>query len=109
MIKVKIKYANLANATVCKKYATVPATTFEDINYWLKNVGAVTMGYSVGDIRFSALIAFLTPAKLRSDVAIRFYNADGKCVAKWVVQGISAEGNGKRVTYWGMKCGLLKR
>jgi len=89
MLKVKIKYAmvaQLANAGKWgKKYATVTATTLVDINYWLKAVGAVTMGYSVGEAKFLAPIAFLTPAKLRSDVSIRFYNADGKCVAKWVV------------------------
>ncbi len=63
----------------------MPAPTLVDINPWLKDVGAVTMGYSVGEAKCLASIAYLTPAKLRSDVAIRFYNADVKCVAKWVV------------------------
>lgn len=88
MLKVKIKYvtqAKLANATVGKKYATVTATTLVDVNHWLKAVGAVTMGYSVGEDKFLASTAFLTAAKLSSDVSIRFYNAGGKCVAKWVV------------------------
>lgn len=89
MLKVKIKYINpakLANASkVGKKYATVTATTLVDVDPWLKAVGAVTMGYEAGGAKFLASIAFLTPAKLRSNVSIRFYNADGKCVAKWVV------------------------
>lgn len=89
MLKVKIKYvtqAKLANASkVGKKYATVSATTLVDIDSWLKGVGAVTKGYMAGGHKFLTSIAFLTPAKLRSDVSIRFYNAEGKCVAKWVV------------------------
>lgn len=89
MLKVKIKYvtpAKLANASKAgKKYATVPATTLVDVDRWLKAVGAVTMGYEVGGAEFLASIAFLSQAKLRSDTSIRFYNAEGKCVAKWVV------------------------
>ena len=85
MLKVKIKYvtpANLANAS--KKYATVTATTLVDVDPWLKAVGAVTMGYEAGGAKDFAPIAFLSQAKLRSNVSIRFYNADGKCVAKWL-------------------------
>lgn len=88
MLKVKIKcvtQAKLANATVGKKYATVTATTLVDVDPWLKGAGAVTMWYKAGEAKFLASIAFLTPDKLRSDVSIRFYNAEGKCVAKWVV------------------------
>ena len=89
MLKVKIKYATAAQlgnaAKVGKKYATVTATTLPDVDSWLKGVGAVTMGYKAGGTKFLASIAFLTPAKLRSDTSIRFYNAEGKCVAKWVV------------------------
>ena len=89
MLKVKIKYinpANLANASkVGKKYATVAATTLVDVDTLLKDVGVVTMGYKAGGAEFLASIAFLSPAKLRSNVSIRFYNAEGKCVAKWVV------------------------
>lgn len=82
MLKVYVTQATLANATVGKKYATVTATTLVDVNHWLKAVGA---GYSVGEAKFLASTAFLTAAKLSSDVSIRFYNAEGKCVAKWVV------------------------
>ena len=89
MLKVKIKYINpakLANAAkVGIKYATVAATTLVDVDTLLKDVGVVTMGYEVGGAEFLASIAFLSPAKLRSNVSIRFYNAEGKCVAKWVV------------------------
>ena len=89
MLKVKIKYINpakLANASkVGIKYATVAATTLVDVDTLLKDVGVVTMGYEVGGAEFLASIAFLSPAKLRSNVSIRFYNAEGKCVAKWVV------------------------
>lgn len=88
MLKVKIKYvtqAKLAGASKAgKKYAAVTATTLVDVDPWLKAVGAVTMGYMAGGRKFLASIAFLTPAKLRSDTSIRFYNAEGKCVAKWV-------------------------
>lgn len=88
MLKVKIKYvtpAKLANASkVGIKYATVTATTLVDVDTLLKDVGVVTMGYKADGATFLASIAFLSPAKLRSNVSIRFYNADGKCVAKWV-------------------------
>lgn len=85
MLKVKIKYvtpAKLASATVGKKYATVTATTLVDVDSWLKEVGARTMedGH-----KFVASVQFLTRAKLESDTPIKFYNADSKCVAKWVV------------------------
>lgn len=85
MLKVKIKYVTQAKLDkVGKKYATVTATTLVDVDPWLKAVGAVTMGYKAGGAKFLASTGFLTPAKLRSDVSIRFYNAGGKCVAKWV-------------------------
>ena len=88
MLKVKIKYINPARLVRVgkfgKKYATV-ATTLVDVDTLLKDVGVVTMGYEVGGAEFLASIAFLSPAKLRSNVSIRFYNAEGKCVAKWVV------------------------
>lgn len=104
MLKVKIKYINPARLVRVgkfgKKYATVAATTLVDVDPWLKEVGAttlvdvdrwlkavgaVTMGYKAGGAKDFAPIAFLSPAKLRSNVSIRFYNADGKCVAKWGV------------------------
>lgn len=86
MLKVKIKYVTQTKlAGASKKYATVTATTLVDVDPWIKEVGAVTMGYKAGGHKFLASIAFLTPAKLRSDTSIRFYNAEGKCVAKWVV------------------------
>ena len=86
MLKVKIKYATAAQlGNASKKYANVAATTLVDVDPWLKAVGAVTMGYKADGAKFLASIAFLTPAKLRSDTVIRFYNAEGKCVAKWVV------------------------
>ena len=89
MLKVKIKYvtpANLAGASKAgKKYATVAATTLVDVDTLLKDVGVVTMGYKADGATFLAPIVFLSPAKLRSNVSIRFYNAEGKCVAKWVV------------------------
>ena len=89
MLKVKIKYINPARLVRVgkfgKKYATVAATTLVDVDTLLKDVGVVTMGYEVGGAEFLASIAFLSPAKLRSNVSIRFYNAEGKCVAKWVV------------------------
>lgn len=88
MLKVKIKYvipAKLASATLGKKYATVTATTLVDVDSWLKEVGAVTMEYKAEGHKFVASVQFLTRAKLESDTPIKFYNADSKCVAKWVV------------------------
>lgn len=88
MLKVKIKYINPAKLVRVgkfgKKYATVGATTLVDVDTLLKDVGVVTMGYKADGATFLASIAFLSPAKLRSNVSIRFYNAEGKCVAKWV-------------------------
>ena len=93
MLKVKVKYvtpAKLASAKptvskVGKKYATVTATTLVDVDSWLKEVGAVTMGYKAGGVRFLASTGFLTQAKLEAGVLVRFYSVDGKRVAKWVV------------------------
>lgn len=88
MLKVKIKYVapvKLASAALGKKYATVAATTLVDVDSWIKEVGALTMEYKVDGHKFVASVHVLTRAKLDSDTPIKFYDADSKCVAKWVV------------------------
>ena len=42
------------------------------------------MGYTVDGHKFVASTDFLTMAKLEAGVKMRFYNAKGKCVAKWL-------------------------
>jgi len=87
MLKVKIKCVNPVELqAICyaagEKYATVADKA--DVAYWLSLVGATTMGYTVDGYKFVASTDFLTMAKLEAAVKIRFYNAKGKCVAKWL-------------------------
>lgn len=87
MLKVKIKcLSNVDLQTVwhtdSEKYVTVADKA--GVASWLNRVGATTMGYKVDGYRFLASTDFLTTAKLEAAVKIRFYNAKGKCVAKWL-------------------------
>lgn len=87
MLKVKIKCVNpveLQDSGIIagEKYATVADKA--DVASWLSRVGATTMGYKVDGYKFVASTDFLTMAKLEAEVKIRFYNAKGKCVAKWL-------------------------
>ena len=87
MLKVTIKYVNPVNLqairhTSREKYATVAGKA--DVASWLSRVGATTMEYKVDGHKFVASTDFLTMAKLGAEVKIRFYNAKGKCVAKWL-------------------------
>ena len=90
MLKVKIKYINPVELkAICyvdgEKYITVADKA--NVASWLRRVGATTMGYKVDGYKFVASTDFLTMAKLEAGVKMRFYNAKGKCVAKWL-QGI---------------------
>lgn len=87
MLKVKIKCVNPVDLqdsgiTAGEKYATVADKA--DVASWLIRVGATTMEYKVDGYKFVTSTDFLTIAKLEAEVKIRFYNAKGKCVAKWL-------------------------
>lgn len=87
MLKVKIKCINPVELkAICyvdsEKYVTVADKA--TVTSWLTRVGATTMSYKVDGYKFVASTDFLTMAKLEAEVRIRFYNAKGKCVAKWL-------------------------
>lgn len=87
MLKVKIKCVNPVDLqAICyvegEKYITVADKA--GVASWISRLGATTMGYTVDGYKFVTSTDFLTMAKLEAEVKIRFYNAKGKCVAKWL-------------------------
>lgn len=87
MLKLKIKCVTSVDLlaichTAGEKYATVADKA--TVTSWLIRVGATTMDYKVDGYKFVTSTDFLTMVKLEAEVKIRFYNAKGKCVAKWL-------------------------